>query len=118
MLFPWIPVRLHGWLDELATLAYVGFALFAGYEASVRWLLVMAALVHFGNTRLTDYPQGQLKAYSLATHAKIELAEGLVLLVGAAASSSALVARLTLAVLGLGQVAAALAGDTRAPRGA
>jgi hypothetical protein len=116
MLFPFLPVRLHGWLDEVATLSYLAVAFAFGFEGAGFWLLLLAALVHFTNTRLTDYPQGQLKAYTLATHAKIELTEGLALL-GAAAllASSPELQRILLAVLGGSQLLAALTAQTRWP---
>lgn len=114
MLVRWIPVRLHGWLDEVATASYMGAALLGGFEGLAFWTLLFGAALHFTNTRLTDYPQGQLKAYSLATHAKIELGEGLLML-GAAPllPGLQLEQRLTFVVFGVSQVAAAIAGDTR-----
>jgi hypothetical protein len=50
MLLPLIPVRLHGWLDEIATLTYLGLALFVGWDAGVRLLLVFGAVVHIRHT--------------------------------------------------------------------
>src|SRR5438477_615882 len=112
MLFPLIPVRLHGWLDEIATLSYLGVAVAFGFEGVGLWLLLLAALVHFANTRLTDYPQGQLKAYGLKTHAKIELLEGVGLLAAAAALAHQTALQRGLFVLfGVSQLSAALAGD-------
>ena len=116
MLFPLIPVRLHGWLDEIATLSYLAVAFAFGFEGTPLWLLLLAALVHFTNTRLTNYPRGQFKAYGLKTHAKIELLEGLGLLVAAAALSQQTPLQRGLFLLfGVSQLSAALAGDTRGP---
>jgi hypothetical protein len=113
MLVRWIPVRLHGWLDEVATASYMGAAFLGGFEGLAFWTLLFGAALHFTNTRLTDYPQGQLKAYSLATHAKIELGEGLIML-GAAPLLPGLLLeqRLTFVVFGASQLLAAVAGDT------
>jgi hypothetical protein len=119
MLVKWIPVRLHGWLDEVATMSYLVAAFVTPVHGLAFGLLLAGAAVHFLNTRLTDYPQGQLKLYSLATHAKIELAEGLVMLVAAFAFVGAsLDQQLTFAILGGSQLGAALLGDTRLPQAA
>ena len=116
MLIPLVPIRLHGWLDEFATLSYLGSALFLGFQGAAFWLLLVAAAFHFANTRLTDYPQGQLKVYSLATHAKLELVEGLFVLGATFALPTQTTDQwVTLTVLGASQLAAALAGDTRMP---
>jgi hypothetical protein len=117
-----IPVRLHGWLDEFATASYLGAAFFGGFEPVARWLLVAGALVHFANTRLTDYPQGQFKLYPLATHASIELVEGFAMLLGALLMNGDRDQTLTLLVFAASQIAAAVFGRTdsapvRSPRG-
>jgi hypothetical protein len=116
MIVRWIPVRLHGWLDEVATASYIGAAFFGGFEGLAFWFLLFGAALHFTNTRLTDYPQGQLALYPLATHAKIELGEG-VFMLGAAALLPGLLLeqQLTLVVFGVSQVLAAIASDTRLP---
>jgi hypothetical protein len=113
MLVRWIPVRLHGWLDEVATASYMGATFLGGFEGLAYWTLLFGAALHFTNTRLTDYPQGQLKAYSLATHAKIELGEGLTMLGAAPVLPGLLLEqRLIFVVFGVSQVLAAVVGDT------
>jgi hypothetical protein len=114
MLMSLIPVRVHGWLDEFASVSYVGGALLLGFKGPAFWLLLAAGAYHFANTRLTDYPQGQLKVYSLATHAKLELLEGIAVLTAALSlPGQSGEQRLLLGVLGVSQLIAALAGDTR-----
>ena len=116
MLFPLIPIRLHGWLDEFATLSYLAAAVALGFEGAALWLLVFAAAFHFANTRLTDYPQGHWRAYSLATHAKLEFIEGLGLLIAAwFLRFETSEQQLTFVIFGASQLGAALAGDTRLP---
>lgn len=116
MLVQWIPVRLHGWLDEVATASYLAAAWLLGFQGLAQLLLLLGAAVHFINTRLTDYPQGQLRLYSLATHAKIELAEGVVMLAAALVLPALnMDQRLTFGVFGVSQLAAAAAGSTRLP---
>jgi hypothetical protein len=111
MLVRWIPVRLHGWLDEVATLSYVGAALLLGVDGlALAWLLGGAA-VHFANTRLTDYPQGQLKLYSLAAHARIELVEGLSMLAAALLPGLLPLQQAVFVAFGVSQLGAALTGD-------
>ena len=107
-----IPVRLHGWLDELATASYVGAALFGGFEPGARWLMLAGALVHFANTRLTDYPQGQFKLYPLAAHARVELVEGFAMLLGALLIDGEREQTLTLLVFAASQIGAAVFGRT------
>lgn len=117
MLFPFLPARLHGWLDEVATVSYLAVAFSFGFEGAGFWLLMAAALVHFANTRLTDYPQGQFPAYTLATHAKIELLEGLGLLAAAAlVPLDTPMQRALVVVFGGSQLIAALSADTAWPR--
>ena len=113
MLFPLLPVRLHGWLDEVATLSYLGVAFARGFEGVAFWLLLFVAALHFVNTRLTNYPQGQLKAYSLTTHAKIELGEGLLLLAAAALLASSTEQRVWFLLFGGAQLSAALISETQ-----
>src|SRR5688572_15530482 len=80
MLVSLIPPRLHGWLDELATLTYLVVAFAFGFHGASFFILIAAALVHFTNTRLSDYPQGTFKCYPMRTHAVIELVEGTIVL--------------------------------------
>jgi hypothetical protein len=89
MLLGWIPLRLHGWLDEIATASYLAAAWALHFGGLALAVVVGAALVHFANTRLTDYPRGQLALYSMRVHARIELAEGLALLAAAIALPTA-----------------------------
>jgi hypothetical protein len=116
VLLPWIPARLHGWLDELATLTYVAAALLLHYGGAAFVLLLAAAAVHFLNTRLTDYPEGQLKLYGLKVHARIELVEGM-----GTALAFVLLPELTTtqravgAALGVLQIGAATLADLRWP---
>lgn len=112
MLFPLLPIRLHGWLDEVATLSYLVVAFTQRFTGLAFGLLVLMAAVHFTNTRLTDYPQGQLKAYSLALHAKIELAEGLLLLAAATLLPLDLDQRVWFLIFGGSQLMAALTAKT------
>ena len=43
MIVRWIPVRLHGWLDEVATSSYIGAAFFGGFEGVAFWFLLFGA---------------------------------------------------------------------------
>jgi len=75
VIWPLIPARLHGWLDEAATATYLVFAwLLHGPAAG---LAAFGAAVHFANTRLTNYPQGTVRVLPFRVHALIELGEGL-----------------------------------------
>src|SRR5438132_14230826 len=76
VLVQWLPLTLHGWLDEAAWLTYVVLAVVLGFGGAPLALVVAAAIVHFANTRATDYPPGQLRLYSMRVHARIELGEG------------------------------------------
>ncbi len=118
MLISLLPAKLHGWLDEGATASYLAVALWLGFRGSALGVLVAGALVHFLNTRLTDYPEGTFKLYPLRIHARIELVEGAAVL--AAAFALPVLTewqRIALGVLGIAQVGAALIADLR-PRGA
>jgi hypothetical protein len=117
MLFSWIPVRLHAWLDEGATLAYWLSAYLFGFHDLALAALIAAGVVHFTNTRMTDYPRGNVRLYGMAVHARIELCEG-----GSIAAASlilpgmSLEQRVVMAVLGGLQIGAALFADLRWPR--
>jgi hypothetical protein len=43
MLIPFLPARLHGWLDELATTAYLAAALFLGYRGAPLFIVLFGA---------------------------------------------------------------------------
>jgi hypothetical protein len=118
MFFSLIGARLHGWLDDLVTLTYIGGALLLGLSG---WALVLAlagAAVHFALTRLTDYPQGTWRVIPFAKHAYIELAEGLGVLAGTAllTGSAPASARILLGLLGASQLVAFGFSDYRWPR--
>jgi hypothetical protein len=107
MLYPLIPPRLHGWLDDLVVLLYVAGALLLGLRGPALAVALAGAAVHFTLTRLTDYPQGTWKLIPFRVHAFIELGEGLLVL-GATSllSGLALPARLFLLFMGVSQLVA------------
>jgi len=72
-----LPLRVHAWLDETAWPAYLLVWWLFDVEGPAATALFAAAAVHFVNTRVTDYPQGQWKLWSFATHRQIEFGEGL-----------------------------------------
>ena len=80
MLYPLIPVRIHGWLDEGMVLLYLGGAWVLHLEGDGFDLALTFAGLHFLLTRLTAYPQGALKWIPLPVHAFLELAEGIVVI--------------------------------------
>ena len=77
MLYPLIPVRIHGWLDDGMVLLYLGGAWVLHLEGDGLALALAFAGLHFLLTRLTAYPQGALKWIPLPVHAFLELAEGI-----------------------------------------
>jgi hypothetical protein len=108
VLYPLIPPRLHGWLDDLVVLTYVAGALLLHLTGLALAVAIFGAAVHFVLTRLTDYPQGTWKLIPFRTHAFIELGEG-VLVLGATVAllgGLALPARLFLVLIGLSQFVA------------
>jgi hypothetical protein len=108
MLFPLIGRRLHGWLDDLVVLVYVGGALLLGLTGLARVVAFAGAAVHFTLTRLTNYPQGTWKLIRFRTHAFIELGEGVLVLAATifALDALALPARAFLGLMGLSQFVA------------
>ncbi len=117
MLYPLLPARLHGWLDELASVSYLAAAFVFGFSGIGFAVLMAACLVHFTNTRLTDYPRGHLKKYPLRVHAAIELGEGALVFASAFVVAALTGVQVTvLCVLGGAQVGAGLLADVRMPR--
>jgi hypothetical protein len=80
MLYPLIPPRLHGWLDDLVVLTYLAGAWLLGLSGLAQGVAITGAIAHFVLTRLTDYPQGTIKVIPFRTHAFIELGEGVLVL--------------------------------------
>jgi hypothetical protein len=116
MLISLLPARLHGWLDDLASLSYLAAALFLGFEGAALALVLLGAMVHLLNTRLTDYPQGSIKVYPLRVHAYIELCEGAAMLAGAVGLSALSTwQHAALYLFGLSQIGAALTSDLTPP---
>ncbi|HET6282738.1 MAG TPA: hypothetical protein VFH73_17370 [Polyangia bacterium] len=81
MLYPLIGPRLHGWLDDAVVAAYVVGALALGLGGAALGIALGGAAVHFVLTRITNYPQGTFKLIPFRTHAFVELAEGVAVLV-------------------------------------
>jgi hypothetical protein len=107
VLYPLIPPRLHGWLDDLVALTYVAGAWLLHLRGLALAVAIFGAVVHFALTRLTNYPQGTWKLIPFRTHAFIELGEGVVVLAAALAIPGvALPARLFLILMGLSQFVA------------
>lgn len=119
MLYPLIPPRLHGWLDDLVVLTYLLGAWLLGLSGLALAVAIGGAAVHFLLTRLTDYPQGTIKLIPFRVHAFIELFEGLLVL----AATLLLVKEVTplgrafLIVMGLSQLVAFGFSDYGAVRG-
>jgi hypothetical protein len=108
VLYPLIPPRLHGWLDDLVALLYVAGALLFHLSGLAAAVAFGGAAAHFALTRLTSYPQGTWKLIPFRTHAFIELGEG-VLVLGATVAllgGLALPARLFLVLMGVSQFVA------------
>lgn len=72
MLYAFIPVRLHGILDEVVAALY----LVGAYLLGLQGVAFGGAGVHFLLTRFTDYPEGTWKVIPFRVHAFIELGEG------------------------------------------
>jgi len=83
VLYPLIGVRLHGWLDDLVVLVYLLGILILGLHGVAFDIALAGAAVHFGLARCTRYPQGRYPLLSFRTHAFIELAEGVGVLLAA-----------------------------------
>jgi hypothetical protein len=108
MLYPLIPPRLHGWLDDLVVLTYLAGALLLHLSGLATAVAFGGAAVHFALTRLTNYPQGTWKVIPFRVHAFIELGEGLLVLGATLAllGGLALPSRLFLISMGLSQFVA------------
>lgn len=108
MLYPLIPVRLHGWLDDLVVLIYLVGAWVLGLSGLAAVIACAGAAVHFLLTRLTDYPQGTIKVIPFRIHAFIELGEGLLVLAATLflVKDVSLLGRIFLVAMGLSQLVA------------
>jgi hypothetical protein len=108
MLYPLIPPRLHGWLDDLVVLTYVAGVLLMHLSGLAAAVAVGGAAVHFVLTRLTDYPQGTWKLIPFRIHAFTELGEGALVLAATLVwlGGLALAPRLFLILMGLSQFVA------------
>jgi hypothetical protein len=115
MLFPLIGVRLHGWLDDLVVVIYLGGAYALGLSGSALAIAVGGAVVHFTLTRLTNYPQGTFKLIPFRVHAFIELGEGVAVLAAslAVAGDRPLAQRVFLGLMGASQLGAFALSDYR-----
>ena len=80
MIYPLLPARLHGWLDDGVVLLYLAGAYFLHLHGEQLAVAIFGASVHFALARLTNYPQGQLKWIPFRLHAFIELGEGIIVL--------------------------------------
>jgi hypothetical protein len=105
MLYPLIGPRLHGWLDDLVTLAYLAGAGLLHLHGVALAIAVGGAAVHFTLTRFTDYPQGTFRVLPFRKHAFIELGEGIAVLAAAwlLASDVPLAHRMFLTLMGASQ---------------
>ena len=108
MLYPLIGPRLHGWLDDVVALLYIGGAFAVGLHGLALAVALAGAAVHFSLTRLTDYPQGTLKVIPFRVHAFIELGEGIAVLAATwlLVSDATLSGRAFLTFMGLSQLVA------------
>ena len=108
MLYPLIPPRLHGWLDDVVALSYIAGIVLLGMTGAALAIAIFGAVVHFTLTRITNYPQGTWKLLSFRTHAFVELGEGLVVLAATALllADAPLLTRIFLYVMGASQLAA------------
>jgi hypothetical protein len=118
LLFPLIGVRLHGWLDDVVVLVYLAGTILFGLHGVAAVIALAGAAVHFVLTRLTAYPQGSWKLIPFRSHAFIELAEGVAVLVAslALAVSHPPATRAFLAVMGASQLGAFAFSDYGARR--
>jgi len=108
MLYPLIPPRLHGWLDDLVVLTYVAGALLLHLSGPALMVALGGAGIHFALTRLTNYPQGTWKVIPFRVHAFIELGEGVLVLAATLLllGGLPLPARIFLILMGLSQFVA------------
>jgi hypothetical protein len=108
MLYPLIPPRLHGWLDDLVVLTYLAGVWVLGLTGLAAVVAFAGAAVHFALTRLTDYPQGTWKVIPFRIHAFIELGEGVLVLAATLLFLGGLAfpGRLFLILMGLSQFVA------------
>ncbi len=115
MIYPLIPARLHGWLDDLVWLIYLGGAYLLGLHGAALAIAVGGAVVHFLLTRLTDYPQGTFRLIPFRQHAFIELGEGVAVLAATSLllSGAPAAVRLFLFGMGLSQLGAFSFSDYR-----
>jgi hypothetical protein len=108
VLYPLIPPRLHGWLDDVVALSYIAGIVLLGMTGAALAIAIFGAAVHFTLTRITNYPQGTWKLLSFRTHAFVELGEGLVVLAATALflADAPLLTRIFLYVMGASQLGA------------
>jgi hypothetical protein len=108
MLLPLIGARLHGWLDDLVVIIYLAGALLIPLHGGALGACLGGAGVHFLLTRFTDYPHGMFKRIPFRTHAFIELAEGIALIIVTAwfLTSAPPAAATFLVLMGFAQVGA------------
>lgn len=117
MLYPLIGARFHGWLDDIVVATYLLGAWLLGLQGPALIAILAGAAVHFLLARLTDYPQGQFKLLKFQTHAYIELAEGIAVLVAAVflAPGPWDLGRIFVALMGASQFTAFAFSDYRWP---
>jgi hypothetical protein len=108
MLLPPIGARLHGWLDDVVVVLYGLGAILIPLRGAALALALGGAAIHFLLTRFTDYPHGTFKWIPFRTHAFIELAEGIVLVVATTRflPPHGLAAGTFLVLMGLSQIGA------------
>ena len=114
MIWPLIPARLHGWLDDGVVLLYLAGAWLLRLRGAALGLALLGAAVHFTLARVTDYPQGQLKLISFRTHAFVELSEGIAVAAGGLLAAG-FGPRAFLLLMGASQFAAFAISDYRWP---
>lgn len=115
MLLPLIGGRLHGWLDDLVVLVFLGGAFALGLGGAALGIAVGGAIVHFLLTRLTDYPQGTFRLIPFRTHGFIELGEGLAVIAATMvlAGNHPIAHRVFLGLMGASQLGAFAFSDYR-----
>jgi hypothetical protein len=115
-MYPLLPPRLHAWLDEGVLPTYAAVAVLLPLHGAALALLLYCGLQHFVVTRITRYPRGTWPLISFPVHARLDLLEGVLLLIGAGLlSSEGGLTRILLATFGVLQVGAFALSDTRWP---
>jgi hypothetical protein len=118
VIHPLLGARLHGILDDVVVALYLLGVWALKLRGIPLGIAIAAAVVHFVNARITDYPQGTFRRIPFTTHASLELAEGLVVLCAAwtLVPRELLAGRVFLTIMGLGQVGAYLISDYEWPK--